>query len=212
MLIAITLPTFIPHEAEAIIRLFDERGIDRLHIRKPGADEDDVAALIERIPTRLYLRISIHDHHALAVRYCLGGIHLNVRHPVAPEGWQGLVSTSCHSLAELAERRRELSTDGTDSHGEGVAAEDIAFHGEGNVVEEQTHQPGLAYLSLSPIFDSISKQGYHAAFTHEQLAEARRAGIIDHRVLALGGVTFARLPEVEAMGFGGAMILGDAWR
>lgn len=68
------------------------------------------------------------------------------------------------------------------------------------------------YVSLSPVFDSISKQGYRAAFTASQLAQARAQGIIDHRVLALGGVTFSRLDEVLRMGFGGAMILGDAWK
>ena len=68
------------------------------------------------------------------------------------------------------------------------------------------------YVSLSPIFDSISKQGYQSAFTREQIAQAVRDGIIDEKVYALGGITFARLKEVEAMGFGGAMILGDAWR
>ncbi len=67
-------------------------------------------------------------------------------------------------------------------------------------------------MSLSPIFDSISKQGYRAAFTSAQLEEARRRGIIDKRVMALGGVTFDRVKEVLEMGFGGAMILGDAWR
>lgn len=73
------------------------------------------------------------------------------------------------------------------------------------------HRP-FDYLSLSPIFDSISKQGYHAAFTLEQLHVAKEQGIIDQRVLALGGVTFDSLADVLAMGFGGAMILGDAWR
>lgn len=68
------------------------------------------------------------------------------------------------------------------------------------------------YVSLSPVFDSISKQGYRAVFTASQLAQARAQGIIDHRVLALGGVTFSRLDEVLRMGFGGAMILGDAWK
>ena len=68
------------------------------------------------------------------------------------------------------------------------------------------------YISLSPIFDSISKQGYHSAFTREQIAEARRQGLIDQRVMALGGVTFNRINEISEMGFGGAMILGDAWK
>lgn len=68
------------------------------------------------------------------------------------------------------------------------------------------------YMSLSPIYDSISKQGYRAAFTAADIREAARQGIINNKVYALGGITFARLPEVKAQGFGGAMILGDAWR
>lgn len=183
MLIVITLPHFIPNEVDAIVRLFDERGIDRLHIRKPEASEGKVEALLRAIPSRFYGRITMHDHHALAMRYALGGIHLNSRHPVAPAEWQGLISTSCHGIDELQRRRHEL-----------------------------VNGRPFAYLSLSPIFDSISKQGYLAAFSPESLAEARAAGFIDHRVLALGGVTFARIPEVISMGFGGGMILGDAWR
>ena len=68
------------------------------------------------------------------------------------------------------------------------------------------------YVSLSPIFNSVSKPGYYSAFTLEEIAQAVRNGIIDSRVYALGGVTFARLADVRAMGFGGAMILGDAWK
>ncbi len=68
------------------------------------------------------------------------------------------------------------------------------------------------YISLSPIFDSISKEGYKSAFTREQLEEARQKGIIDNRVMALGGVTFDKIGLITEMGFGGAMILGDAWK
>ena len=69
-----------------------------------------------------------------------------------------------------------------------------------------------SYVSLSPIFDSISKQGYSSAFSKEQLAQAKAQGIVDGKVYALGGITFSRIEEVEQMGFGGAMILGDAWQ
>lgn len=68
------------------------------------------------------------------------------------------------------------------------------------------------YVSLSPIFDSISKQGYRSAFSKAQIQEAVEAGIIDNKVYALGGITFDKLTEVELMGFGGALILGDAWK
>lgn len=68
------------------------------------------------------------------------------------------------------------------------------------------------YVSLSPIFDSISKRGYRSAFSPDEIKAARQKGIIDKRVMALGGVTFGKVDDVLAMGFGGAMILGDAWK
>ncbi len=187
MLVVITLPTFISNEADAIVALFEQRGIDFLHLRKPDAPEKEVEELLKQIPSDYYSRIVIHDFHALAARYGVGGIHLTGRHPEVPDNWQGRVSTSCHSIEEL-QRRKE----------------------EGYL--QQGEKKSFAYLSLSPIFDSISKKGYLAAFTSEELIEAAHSGIIDQRVLALGGVTFSRLDEVRAMGFGGAMILGDAWQ
>ena len=63
------------------------------------------------------------------------------------------------------------------------------------------------YLFLSPIFDSISKPGYRAAFSAEELR-----GKVDGRVFALGGVTFEQLPYIQELGFGGAAMLGAAWR
>lgn len=68
------------------------------------------------------------------------------------------------------------------------------------------------YLFLSPIFNSISKQGYKQAFTFEQLQEASRKGIIDNKVIALGGVTAERIHLLKSIGFGGAALLGDVWR
>ncbi len=67
------------------------------------------------------------------------------------------------------------------------------------------------YLFLSPIFDSISKKGYKTPFLRHDLEHARDEGVIDDRVIALGGVTAERLHDVKTIGFGGAAILGDAW-
>ena len=67
------------------------------------------------------------------------------------------------------------------------------------------------YLFLSPIYDSISKEGYGAAFSRATIATARERGIIDEKVYALGGISAANLPAVTAMGFGGAAVLGDLW-
>lgn len=72
--------------------------------------------------------------------------------------------------------------------------------------------PTTGYRFLSPIFDSISKSGYQAAFSEADLRNAAAQGIIDTRTLALGGVTPSRLPQVRAWGFGGAALLGCIWR
>lgn len=68
------------------------------------------------------------------------------------------------------------------------------------------------YLFLSPIFNSISKEGYKQAFTLEQLQEASLQGIIDNKVVALGGVTAERIPLLKSIGFGGVALLGDVWK
>lgn len=64
------------------------------------------------------------------------------------------------------------------------------------------------YLFLSPIFDSISKSGYHSNFSHDELLEASKSGVIDNRVIALGGVTFDKLPYLQSLHFGGVAMMG----
>ena len=44
------------------------------------------------------------------------------------------------------------------------------------------------YMLLSPVFDSISKKDYHANYTPEEIRKAHKAGIIDKKVIALGGI------------------------
>lgn len=66
------------------------------------------------------------------------------------------------------------------------------------------------YLFLSPVYNSISKNGYRSAFTEKSLSESD--GIIGPRVYALGGVRPENLPELERYGFGGAAFLGYVWK
>lgn len=68
------------------------------------------------------------------------------------------------------------------------------------------------YLFLSPIFDSISKAGYHSAFSHEELRRAANEGIIDCRVIALGGVVPDKISYLESLGFGGAAMSGAVYK
>lgn len=64
------------------------------------------------------------------------------------------------------------------------------------------------YVFLSPIFDSVSKQGYASAFTDSVLRQASEHGIIDNKVVALGGVTPDKISYLKSLNFGGAAMLG----
>lgn len=64
------------------------------------------------------------------------------------------------------------------------------------------------YLFLSPIFDSISKAGYHSAFDECSLRQASISGVIDSRVIALGGVTFDKIDYLRNLNFGGGAMSG----
>lgn len=184
-IIVITRPDFFDGETELVNRLFEE-GMERLHLRKPKATEQEMAEWIEHIALPFRHRIVLHDHHQLAVRYGLGGVHLNSRNPAFELSSHGAcgttplnltISRSCHSIEEVRKYKSECD-----------------------------------YLFLSPIFDSISKEGYGAAFSREELESARTEGLLADNVYALGGVSPDRLPIIREMGFAGCAMLGAVWQ
>lgn len=67
------------------------------------------------------------------------------------------------------------------------------------------------YVTLSPIFPSISKPGYLPSIDREALADYL-AGDGRPVTVALGGITRGNVESVRAMGFDGAAMLTDAWR
>lgn len=75
--------------------------------------------------------------------------------------------------------------------------------------EVATAPAALSYVTLSPVFDSISKHGYTAAV--DVYDPSVRLCLSARRVIALGGMTPERIPEVAAAGFAGAAFLGYVW-
>ncbi len=67
------------------------------------------------------------------------------------------------------------------------------------------------YLFLSPVFDSISKESHQSPFTPTELEEANAKGVIDKKVIAVGGITANNIGLAQKLGFGGAAVLGDIW-
>ena len=182
--IVITKPEMFPSETEVVNTLF-ANGMQRLHLRKPGASEQEMAEWIGRIDLPFRQRIIVHDHHRLLRTMGLGGIHLNARNPEAPAWFSAerqkrrsvTLSRSCHSLEEIAQWK------------------DVCD-----------------YLFLSPIFDSISKGGYTSAFTRETLLQAYHDGLFSKPVYALGGVSADNIRSIYDYGFAGAAVIGSLWQ
>ncbi|HEX8656600.1 MAG TPA: thiamine phosphate synthase, partial [Hymenobacter sp.] len=88
-----------------------------------------------------------------------------------------------------------------------------SFH---SLAEISQHRRRYDYVFLSPIFNSLSKQGYEAAFdlakvaaTLRQLQQRASSG---PQVIALGGIEGHRLAAVRRAGFAGAAVLGAVWQ
>lgn len=70
-------------------------------------------------------------------------------------------------------------------------------------------------LVFGPVFDSITKRGYGppSDFSWDALAAVLRArpGAPSTEVLAVGGVTAARIPSCRRLGFDGVALMGAVW-
>jgi thiamine-phosphate pyrophosphorylase len=79
-------------------------------------------------------------------------------------------------------------------------------------IEELKEIDGYDYVFLSPIFNSISKVNCHSKFTNETLEKASIAGLINEKVIALGGIGEHTLPLLKQFPWGGAAVLGGIWK
>lgn len=179
-LIGITLPHYEDSvkEKQIITSLLQSNTIEYFHIRKPEFDKKQMLHWFEDLPLEIRKRLSVHDCTELAKELQIGGVHLNQRNNYEiPIGFQGRISRSCHTLAEVRQWKTKCD-----------------------------------YVFLSPIYDSISKEGYESRFSKTELKKAVEQGVIDRNVFALSGVNFERLAELKEIGFTSAAMLGCLWQ
>jgi thiamine-phosphate pyrophosphorylase len=162
------------------------QGLSRLHLRKPGWSAAQLEALIQALPPPCYARIVLHAYPELVRQYRLGGLHLT--------GSQRAASKRPPRLLP----GQTLST---------------SFHALAEIARSRRRYD---YVFLSPIFDSISKEGYARNFDLGDLrrffqAQAARPGYRPP-VLALGGIEAPTIDLVRQVGFAGAAVLGAVWQ
>jgi len=102
MIIVITSPRFFPDETTLCNLLF-EKGLQRLHLRKPGSSEKEYIRFLNLIRPEYYSKIVVHEHYHLVNRYKLHGIHLKSNMAQQAELYSDIpsVSISCHNLDEI---------------------------------------------------------------------------------------------------------------
>ncbi|QKG58121.1 thiamine phosphate synthase [Hymenobacter sp. BRD128] len=112
-LVVLTAPTAPPEEPRLLTELL-ATGLERLHLRKPSWPAEALENLIEALPVQFHSRLVLHGHPELVRRYGLGGLHLTasqratiMRRPALLPGQT--LSTSFHSLAEIARARRRYN-------------------------------------------------------------------------------------------------------
>ena len=78
-----------------------------------------------------------------------------------------------------------------------------SFH---NIEDIESDNNPYDYVFLSPIYDSISKEGYTSQFDLKTLILPK-----NQKIIALGGVSPEKIDELEEAGFSGFATLGKVW-
>ena len=185
-LLLISPPAAVADETELVGEMLTA-GLARFHVRKPAWEPAAIAAYLARLPARHLTRVVVHGQPGLVREFRLGGLHLTAT-----------------ARAACRRRRPRLLPGQTLS---------TSFH---HLAELREHRRRYDYVFLSPVFDSLSKTDYPAAFSLDVLTKAlaplrSRAGY-SPQVVALGGIEAHRLELVRQAGFAGAAVLGAVWQ
>ena len=194
LLAVLSLPGVFAGEADCMEALLDA-GVGRLHLRKPEATEQELEELCRRLAPRRAHRLVLHGPRSreLALRYGVPNVHGAVAYR-KPDG-----RPSQSGAGGPAER----SGGGPVVEGDGLVMS-TSVHGW----EEFAKLPaGLAYAFISPLFDSISKQGYRA---DERLLE-QPGGELPCLPVGLGGISAETIGFMLERGWKGAAVLGWIW-
>ena len=74
---------------------------------------------------------------------------------------------------------------------------------------DESYPDNLPPEKIAEYIANEKAQAY--VITPDELLSAARQGIIDHRVIAEGGVSLENIEQVRQWGFGGVAIRGDLW-
>ena len=180
MLVVISNPEVIEDEAVIINQLFDE-GMPLFHLRKPNYSREELTTLLNQIKSEYYSKISLHQYHEMANDFGINRLHFTEKNRLGTQ-------------EDMLQNLKKESLLSTSVHSVGD------YKNLGNNFE---------YSFFGPVFNSISKEGYHAA-----LGNGFSVTNIKNKtkIIAIGGINQDNITKVFDMGFDGAAVLGAIWQ
>lgn len=179
MIVLIAPENDIPNEIEILTQLFQE-GLEYYHFRKPNKNYQEHCDFLNQIDKQYHNRIVVHYFHELINSYNLKGIHFQ------EQKRRDVLDTPSDYFANL-----------NNMFGKTISS---SFH-EPEDLENCTFE--FDYHLLSPVFSSISKEGYQG--------RGFDVNNIDKTIVGMGGVTTENLSEFDTLGFQGVGVLGGIW-
>lgn len=183
LLLVQSSPKIIEGETEIVKELFDN-GLETFHLRKKNASTRQIEEYINTIPRKYWSRIVLHSHYKLAIKYNLKGIHLN-------RNFKKQKFIYWIKLFYYRFKRPNLQVSSS-------------FNNLSSLYNDDNNYD---YVFLSPVFDSVNKNGYQSSFSQHNLAVALMKS--KHKTMALGGIQPNRFDSIKEMGFAG-MVLSEA--
>ena len=167
-------------EASAIDCLLDSGAIDIMHLRKPESGKEYYEALIKEISELSRGKLMTDRFPDLVKNQGLLGLHLK----------SGRIDDVAYNLK-------------TDGFLLSRSCHHLAD-------SEETDISTFDYTFLSPLFDSISKQGYKASPSLLNAAIEETTEV--NKIIGLGGVTPDKFEKLYRLKFCGAALLGYLWQ
>lgn len=197
--IIFSYPTPIKNELEKVNTLLMDNEIDFFHLRKPDFDRNDMKAYLNQIDERLHNKVILHSHYGLISKYDVAGINLNKK------------SLREMAIADEVDRCyiQPLVLNGNQIEINRIHPNMVTY--SAHSFNEINSLPfDTDYVFLSPIYDSISKQGYESNFKEKDKLK-QELNKTTKKVIALGGVTNDKINELKELGFYGYAQLGGFW-
>jgi thiamine-phosphate pyrophosphorylase len=200
-----------PREIAVLGALF-AAGLERYHVRKPRWLAAQLETWLRALPTEWRTRLVLHQHHELVATLGLGGRHWR------DEKGGAACPQDALSLSAVASAKADaLSLLRQGFEGQGSTRSTFTSRSCHDLATLRATLGQYDSMFFGPVFPSISKPGHGLSdnFSTSGLSSLLSSRTPNERrttVLALGGVTAERLPQVRALGFDGVAVLGAVWQ